>query len=463
MAFINRKNELGKLNSLWLEKKSQLVVIYGKRRVGKTELIKQFLKDGKGIYYLADKRTLKEQLLEFARVVGDFFDDSFVSERGFSNWIEVFSYLKEKSKNKNFAVAIDEYPYLVETDSAVSSVFQKGWDEYLKKSGIYLILCGSSMSMMESELLSYKAPLYGRLTTQILVEPMDFIESQKFFKGHDFISFMSFYSVTGGMPAYMQAFAKYKNVTDAIKNLCWDKFGLYHNEVNSILKQELRTPNNYFAILKAIARGHNKLSEITNGTGLEPQLINKYMDNLIRLQLVQREIPITEEKPHKSKKGFYKLSENFVRFWFQYVYAFSSDLEIGNTNQVIEMFRKNSNILESIAYEQIAREHMYKNQNKIVKMDKVGRYWNKLVEIDGIGLDNKLKQIVIMDAKWSNSKISIRELNKLKKKSELIEWNNYNRREIYMIYSKSGFESDLVKFAKENDNLFLVHKLKILK
>ncbi|MBU1085249.1 MAG: ATP-binding protein [Patescibacteria group bacterium] len=463
MKFINRNQELAKLNQLWEQKKSQLVVMYGKRRVGKTELIKQFIKDGKGIYFLADKRTLRDQLLEFARVLGNYFDDEFVAKKGFDDWLEAFAYLKQKSKNKKIVVALDEYPYLVETDSATSSVFQKIWDEILKKTQIYLILCGSSIAMMESEVLSEKAPLYGRKTGLLMIESMNYLASRKFFPNTSFKKFMSFYSVAGGMPAYMQQFSQFNTLEKAIKTLCWDKQGLYHNEVSFALKQELRTPNNYFAILKAIAWGKTQTGEIASYSGLDPQLVNKYMDTLVNLQFVRREVPVTEDKPHKSRKGIYILTENFVRFWFQYVYAYTSDLEIGNFNQVSKRFKEYGNILEAIAYEDVARIHLKTLSTKLFPFERVGRYWDSKVEIDGVGFNKEEKKIVFMEAKWSNTKQDIRTLNKLRQKAKFVPWNINNRQEFFAIYSKSGFTKDLLELNAKKDNLFLVHQDKILK
>lgn len=462
MKFINRTAESDKLNNLWKKKTAQLVVIYGKRRVGKTELIKQFIKGGKGIYFLADKRSHKEQLLEFARVTGNYFNDEFVSKKGFSDWLEAFIYLKFKASNDKFVVAIDEFPYLSETDSAVGSIFQKGWDEYFKDTNIFIIICGSSISMMESELVAYKAPLYGRTTALLLIESMNYSASQKFFPKQSFEKFIKYYSITGGMPAYIKSFAEFNNVKEAIVDLCWNKQGLYHNEVNSALRQELRTPNNYFAILKSIAWGKTRVGEIASYSSLDAQLVNKYLDTLERLQFVKREVPITEDKPHKSKKGIYILTENFVRFWFQYVYAFSSDLEIGNIKQVTDRFNKYSNILESLTYEEIARNHLLENQTKLFKMDKVGRYWDKNTEIDGLGLNNVSKKIVFMEAKWSKSKQDLRELKVLQTKAENVPWHRDNREEFYIIYSKSGFTDDLLNYARNSKNIFLVHQIQFI-
>lgn len=451
MEFVNRTSELKKLKSLWEEKCSQLVVIYGRRRVGKTEVIKEFLKKTKGIYYLSDKRTHKDQLQEFARVVGNFFKDEFLQKKGFSSWIEAFEYIKDKSKKEKFVVAIDEYPYLVETDSSTSSVFQKIWDEYLKDTNIFLILCGSSISMMESELIAYKAPLYGRTTCQLLIEPMGFEESWKFFPKKNFSDFLSYYSITGGMPIYMTNFEKYPTILKAVENLCWDKNGIFYNAVPIILKQELRTPNNYFAILSAIAQGKTRLGEISTSTQLEYSKVNKYIKTLEKLQLVKREVPVTEEKPHKSKKGIYILKDNFVRFWFEYVFSFSSDLEIRNFKNAKEKFKKHSNILQAIAYEQIAREDLQKS----FSLEKTGRFWNKDVEIDGIGF--KGKNTYFMEAKCSKRKVNLRELNKLREKSKLVDFKQKNRKDFFVLYSRMGFTKDVVLFSKEKKNVFLKH------
>jgi len=202
MNFINRKEELEALDALWRKKQAQLVVFYGKRRVGKTELIKQFIKGKSAIYYLADKRTQHDQVRELGKRVGQHFNDSLLERNGFQNWLEMFEYL-QKHVTEGIVLAIDEYPYLTESDSATGSLFQKGWDEYLKNSSVFLILCGSSISMMESETLAHPAPLYGRRTAQFLIQPMGYQASWDFFPRSSFETFLSFYTVTGGMPAYL--------------------------------------------------------------------------------------------------------------------------------------------------------------------------------------------------------------------------------------------------------------------
>ncbi len=316
MTFINRQDELKDLEKLWNEKKSQLVIFYGKRRVGKTELIKQFISKKPSIYYLADKRTDHDQLVELGKRIGKFFLDSVVERNGFRNWMDVFEYLKEHAK-KPFILAIDEYPYLTDGDSSTGSLFQKGWDEYLKGSPVFLILCGSSISMMEHETLSHTAPLYGRRTAEFLIEPMMYHNSREFYPEHfSFTKFIEFYTLSGGMPAYLSQFAAYSNRKKAVEELVFNRNGPLSREIEFLLKEETRESKTYLSILSAIALGSHKFGEIIGKTGLEKNVLNKYLSVLSRLFFIKRETPITEKNPEKSKKSLYFLSDLFLDFGF---------------------------------------------------------------------------------------------------------------------------------------------------
>ncbi|MFH1441562.1 MAG: ATP-binding protein [Candidatus Omnitrophota bacterium] len=462
--FINRKEELKDLNAKWARKNPQLIVVYGKRRVGKTELIKQFIKNKSGIYFLADKRTAIEQLRELSRIIGSYFNDSLVLKQGFGDWLDVFAYLKEKSK-KPFIFAIDEYPYLVEIDKATSSIFQKGWDEYLKQTGIFLILSGSSVSMMESEALIYKAPLYGRRTGQIYLKPMPFKESRKFFPDKKFEDFLKIFTITGGMPAYLLQFDTKLSLEENIKSRIFNKTEFLHNEIEFILKEELREPKNYLSILKAIAWGKTKFGEIVNETGLEKNILNKYLGILERLQLIEKEIPVTEKHPQKSRKGIYKISDNFCRFWFQYVFPYKSDLEIGRLSEVLRKLKESFRLLESTVYEKITQEFLHNWQDKIFHFERVGRWWDGKEEIDLIGISQQKKEVIFGEVKWRDTLIGINILDDLKRKSEIVLKNlEYKEKykKHYILFSKKGFTKELRNLAKK-ENVFLVEKDKLLK
>lgn len=461
MTFINREQELKTLEEKWGEKSPQFFIIYGKRRVGKTELIKNFIEDKNSIYFLADKRNEIEILKDLGRIVGDKFKDKILERRGFDNWIEVFEYLNDKASEK-IIIAIDEYPYLAENNKAVSSLFQKGWDEHLKENpNIFLILCGSSISMMESETLIHKSPLYGRRTGQILLKPMNFEQSKKFFPKRNFLEFMEIYSISGGMPAYLRELSGEERIREKYKKIL-DTSSYLYNEVEFILKEELREPKNYLAILRSIAWGKRKLGEIMNETGLEKSLINKYLTVLKNLHLIEREVPITEKNPQKSRQGLYRLADNFLRFWFQFVFPYKSEIEIGNLTEILRTFDERFNSLEAVTYEDVCKEFLPKRDSKVPQFERIGRWWEANEEIDLVGLNNETKEIVFGEAKWSNKKVGVDIYKTLKKKSKEVDWFKKKRKEYFVLFSKSGFTEDMKKLGQQ-EGLYLIHGDKLLK
>ena len=456
MNFINRDTELTSLNDRWVQKKPHFIIIYGKRRVGKTELIKQFIKGKPAIYFLADKRSISEQLKELGGIIGNFFNDTLLRTKGFSDWLEVFRYLKEKDGHR-FIFVVDEYPYLTETDKSIGSIFQKGWDEYLKDMNVFFILSGSSIAMMESEVLTYKSPLFGRRTGQILINPLSFRESRHFFPDKNFEEFLSIYTITGGMPAYLLEIEPSLSIEDNIVRNVFSKTAFLHNEIEFILREEFREPKNYLSILKAISWGKRKFGEIVNEAGLEKNVLTKYLMTLERLYIIEKEVPITEKTPQKSRKGFYLISDNFFRFWFKYIFPYKSDLEIDKFDEVLRKIKENFAILEGLSYEKICREIIWDLRDKIFRFERVGKWWDKSNEIDIVALNQETNEIIFGEVKWSNKQVGTNIYEELKEKAQAVEWGKKNRKEQFAIFSKSGFTKDMIILAKK-DKVLLVHK-----
>ena len=450
------------MNEKWETKTSQLFVIYGKRRVGKTELVKQFLQDKPAIYFLADKRNHGDQLKELGRVIGNYFDDKILTKNGFQNWIEFFEYISNKG-NKQLVVAIDEYPYLVETDDAISSIFQKGWDQYLKNSKVFFVLLGSSIAMMESETLIHESPLFGRRTGQLLVEPMTFVNSWKFFPKKSFDDFMSVYSITDGMPSYLLQIDGGKTIKENIEKKIFSHTEFLYNEVEFMLREELREPKNYLAILKAISWGKRKFGEIVNDTGLGKNVITKYLNTLERLRLIEKEIPVTENNSGKSRKGLYKISDNFFRFWFQYIFPFKSDLEIGRYAHVLDQFDRSFNVLESVVFEKVCQELIFDFENELFPIERVGKWWEKEKEIDVVGISEREQKIVFGECKWSSKAVGTNILSDLQGKAKFVQWGKGKRKEYFVLFSKSGFTLDMIKLAKKEGTVVLIDKNKLVK
>lgn len=464
MRFINREQELKALDGFWKDKTSQLVVIYGKRRVGKTELIKRFIHDKPAAYFLAKKISERENLFSLGQSIGNFFNDAFLEKRGFEKWDDVFYYLKERLNSKKtgrFVLAIDEFPYLAESNKGISSIFQAGWDECLKDTAIYLILCGSSIGMMEDEVLAYKAPLYGRRTGQLFIKPLSCLQARKFFPRYNFEKALKAYSIAGGIPAYLLNLTGYSSLEKAVEEEIFTREKVLYEEVEFILKEELREPRNYFSILKAIGSNCTKVSEIINETGLEKSALHNYLFVLEDLHLIEKQVPITEKNPNVSRKGRYYLKDQFFKFWFNYCFPFMGELEMAN--KVPSTMALKDSFVHIVAenYELAAQEVLHQYQDRIFTFHKVGRWWDKNEEIDIVALNNKTGDILFGEVKWSNKKVGTDIYEYLIRKSQKVDWTTKNRKEHFCLFSKSGFTAEMQKRAKE-EKVFLFEKDKAL-
>lgn len=445
MEFINRTYELGFLRGAYEEDKSQFIVLYGKRRVGKTSLIKEFAGNLPHVYFLADKATQKDQLQALSEKVGLLFNDEFLLSRGFGAWHEFFRYFRNKGK---VVVAIDEFPFLIESNRAIPSIFQKGWDEELKDSGIYLILLGSSIGIMETEVLDYKSPLFGRRTGQMLVTQLNFWDARKFFPTKSVDEFMYMFSMLGGTPAYLLQFDPMADLWTNIRNKMLTPEAYLFSEPEFILREELREPRNYFAILRAISMGKTRSGEIINETGFEKNIVGKYLSVLTDLKIIRREVPITEKSFEKSKKGMYLMDDNFFRFWFNFVFPNKSFIEERETDYLLEKkIRPRLDIFVSQTFEEVCRSYLKKGLLDGLKFNQVGRWWTKDAEVDVVGMNEEANAILLGEVKWSINQVGLDILADLKKKAAMIEWGKVNRKEYFALFSRTGFTEELIKIA----------------
>ncbi|MFN3740149.1 MAG: ATP-binding protein [Thermodesulfovibrionales bacterium] len=461
MEFIDRERELESLKKFWQKKEAQLIVIYGKRRVGKTELIKQFIKDKPHIYFLAQKINEYENLKLLGEAVGEYFDDDILKRKGFESWKWFFEYLKKNIK-KQMVLVIDEFPYLAEVNKGISSVFQSGWDEYLKDTPLFLILCGSSISMMEEEVLSYKAPLYGRRTGQIFLKPFSFLEAKRFYPNVSFERCLELYSIAGGNPSYLKRFNPKIPFDINLKENVLQPEAFLYNEVEFILREELREPRNYFAILKAIALNKNKVSEIVNETGLPKGILHKYLFILEDLHIIQKEVPVTEKNPLKSRKGIYKLQDQFFKFWFKYILPNKGNIEEGKVDFVLKKIKGDLHLLLAENYEKVAQEIIRDYEDRFFPIIKIGRWWDRKEEIDIVALNEEENKILFGEVKWSSKPVGTDIYYNLKEKARKVESKSDKRYEYFCLFSKSGFTEDMIKVAKK-EKVVLFHKDEMVK
>jgi AAA+ ATPase superfamily predicted ATPase len=447
--FIDRERELAFLESTWNQTAPQFVVLWGKRRVGKTELVKQFMKGKPHLYFLGESTSETQQIRRFSETLAVFFNDPLLETRGFAGWEEAFRYLA--LRKKKILLAIDEFPYLIESNPAIPSLFQKAWDEHLSKGALHLILLGSSMSMMEQDVLGVRSPLFGRRTAQWRVDPLSFFSAGLFRKKGSFEDRFSHYAIAGGVPAYWLQFDDQAGFWENVERHVLAKGQPLYEEVEFILREELREPRYYFALLQAIAQGKRKLAEIVNATGIPQPSANKYLGVLRDLKIVDREVPVTEKMPAKSKRGYYTMVDEFFRFWFKYVFPQRSELELGNTNGVLTRIRMTWPDHLGGAYERVAREMLWEYRERIFPFSAAGRWWNKEEEIDVVAVDPESDTILFGEAKWTLRPLGIDILEKLKEKASKVIWGTPARKEVYALFSRAGFTDAVMQMGDKGE------------
>lgn len=460
MAFIDRERELAALEKLWREKGAQLIVIYGKRRIGKTELIKQFIKDKPHVYFLAQRIRENENLRSLAEAVGGRLGDDLLQRAAFPEWKHFFEYGRERIRSRTILV-FDEFPYLAEANKGISSVFQAGWDESLKGAPVVLILCGSRIAMMENETLSHKAPLFGRRTGQIFLKPFAFEEARKFFPGIPFDRCLEFYSLAGGNPSYLNRLDPKRSVGENIVDEVLQPEAFLYNEVEFVLREELREPRNYFAILKAVALGKCRIGEIVNETGLAKGILHKYLFILEDLHVIRKDVPVTEKNPLKSRKGIYGLQDQFFKFWFRYVLTNRGSIEGGKLDGVREKIEADFLGLVAENYERLAVDIVGAHEDRFFPMDRAGRWWDRNEEIDLVALNEGRKEILFGEAKWSLRPVGIDIHENLKRKARLVDWHVSGRTEHFCLFSRSGFTKAMLERARD-ENVALFHRDKLI-
>jgi len=461
MRFVDRESELAVLERAFAGAGFRFIPVYGRRRIGKTRLVQEFIEGKQAIYFLADSIAETEQLKSLGRIVGEHFNDTILTEAGFRDWQQFFRYLKEKESGR-LVVVIDEFPYLVNSNRAVSSIFQKGIDEHLKNSNLCLILMGSSIGMMEKEVLFYKAPLYGRRTGSLEVKEMPFDSLYNFFPGKPFDELMAIHAVFGMIPAYLEKVYPEVDILENIRLLILEKGTFFSNEVEYVLMEELREPRNYFAILKSVSQGKRKLSEMINETGFEKSHVSRYLDILRGLGFVKKEIPITEKHPEKSKQGLYAIEDRFFAFWFKYVLPYRSSLEIGKYEHVLKLIRGSLEQHISQAYEAVSREICLRMMEKgTMQFTAIGKWWSRNEEIDLVAMDEQTKTATFGECKWSGKRVGVNVYEDLVRKSRLIDWHHDDRTDRFVLFSKSGFTEGMLALAKK-EKVLLVHKDRVL-
>lgn len=467
MKFIGRKSELGKLDAEY-SRDSSFVVIYGRRRVGKTTLIKEFLKDKTAFYFLATEELESQSMKRLAGVIARTTKNTLLQKAVFTDWLDLFRVIADYKPGEKKVLVIDEFPYLVKTNSAFPSILQNAWDEILKDSNVMLILSGSLIGMMQKYALSYDSPLYGRRTAQMRLAPLPFTDVYAV-QQMPFDQAVEQYAVTGGVPKYLEFFEDGRPLEKQLKDTVLSKNGFLYEEPNFLLKSESATAVNYFSIMKAIADGSHKLGKIAGILGQETSALTPYLATLSDLGFVEKRTPITEKQPEKSRKGLYFVADNFIRFWFRYVYPYKGELEFDNMQIVLDELNQDfREKFVAFAYEDICKNifsELCKNGAIPFVPSRIGSYWlndfDGDTEINLMSVDHQNKKIFAGECKYHAKPVDAPVYFALKEKVDRAKefhkaFPGYEV--IFGIFSKSGFTKRMLDIAKENTGIFLIHE-----
>jgi len=338
------------------------IVIYGRRRVGKTELSVKFSKDKPHIYFLADRRPETELLHDLKLRMSHFLQNESFAKLDIKDWIELFQEFWKWKKEGRIIITLDEFPMLIEGNRAIPSIFQKTWDLNLKDKNVMLIILGSSIGIMETEVLDYKSPLYVRRTGQWKLNSLKLLDIKPFFPKYDYESPINVYGCLGGVPAYLLKFDPAKDFWKNCEEKILKKGEFLYEEAEFLLREELREPRNYSSILKAIAQGAKNYGEILSLTGMDKSMLSKYASVLEDLGFIKRIYPIGIRP--KPRKGLYTIADNYLRFWFKYVFPNKAELEIGNASYVLNKIHEDYNTYLDQTYEQVAYEFLTEMKRK---------------------------------------------------------------------------------------------------
>ena len=455
--FIGRKRELDDLKQRYENGKFEFAVMYGRRRVGKTTLINEFVKDREVIFYTGIEGNEKENLEGLSKSIYSLSQDFADTSSNFSSFQEALDTALKIAEKRRIVFVIDEYPYIAGSYKALSSILQILIDRNKDTSKMFLILCGSSLSFMENQVLGYKSPLFGRRTCQYKITPFEFFEIKNYYSKFSSTDLAIIYGITGGIPLYMSLMNDNLSVEENIKANFLVPNAYLFEEPTNLIKQECRDPAQYNSIIKAIATGSSRMSEICSKTGLDTGLTTSYLHKLMSLGIVKKEMPF---KSDGSRKTIYALEDSMFRFWYRFIPDNLAIINRGLTDVVYKKIAPQITSFMGGVFEEICKQYLWElnRQGKsAITFTDLGRWWgndskNKCeTKIDIMGTADD-KTALFCECKWTNENVETAVLDTLVERSKLFNFTN-----VYLyLFAKTGFSKGCIDKARGLGNVKLV-------
>ncbi len=459
--FYNRKQELSLLKESWDSGNAELLLLYGRRRVGKTFMLQHFLSDDRPhCYFLASAKSISDNMALLAEaIIASHPGAAGMTPADFPTLRSVLRFYETLAKESRFALVIDEFQYLVSQDPTLPSQIQAWWDASGMNSQSWLVLCGSHIGIMEA-LSGINNPLYGRFTHRQKLRPMCHHDTALFYEsgGWSLREKLMVYGVLGGTPRYHAQFSDRYSLQDNIVRHVLSPGGLLHVEPEVMMaSSSIREPSAYNSILNAIAHGETRRSNIEQKAGLSHSQSGFYTQSLIDMEWIERETPFGDKT---TKRSIFKITDHFIHFWYRFVSSLASELEFQDTTEVykarVEPFL--NDYMGRYVFEDICMQYLKRfaaSQHQL-RISSAGRYWNRegSIEIDILAILED-ESLLACECKWSSSPIGTRVYYDLMKKYEKLPPSLKHEKLRYCLFSAAGFDQVLQDTAAR-DNVLLV-------
>lgn len=451
-----RKEEMDHLKELFESDNFEFLVMYGRRRVGKTTILQEFADHYNSLFFPAREKNDSLNLEDFSKVIQYHFDKNFIAS--FLSWEDALNYIGSKVQERT-AIIIDEFPYIIEQNPSIKSIFQHVIDHSWKNKNIFLILCGSSVSIMETDVMGRKSPLHDRQTSSLEIKPFDYLESSDFFPNFSNEDKLLVYGILGGIPRYLEAFDPKQSIERNIANKIIRNGAYLHEEPENLLKAELRETNVYSSILSAIANGRNKIIDIANFIHEDRTKVSKYLITLQTLRLIEKEVPCGE--PQTSKKSIYVIKDNFFKFWFRYEFTNNSYYAMLGANDATKEIMNDISNLMGDTFEGICKEYIIRlaKQRKLPFIPYyLGKWWgtNPAIkahdDVDLLAIDRTGKKGIFIECKFTSQPMPYDEYKDLMIATKAFP--NIEEKQLWFI-SKSGYTNAVIEQAKIDGSTLL--------
>jgi AAA+ ATPase superfamily predicted ATPase len=454
--FIARERELAVLDREWQAPGARLLILFGRRRNGKTRLITHWMKTSgvRALYWVADPTTAADQLRSFSQALYNFQNPGSPApaEFTFADWRQAFQQIAQLARESRLALTIDEFTYVAAVQPGIAGLLQNAWDHVLSETDLLLVIAGSHLGMMHRHVLDASAPLYGRSTAQLKLGPLPFGETRRFYASYSAVERVELYAMLGGVPGYWARFRPSRSLTENVREQMLGDGGLVTDEPRLLLQDFLSDVHNYVGIFRAIAQGQRTPTEIATRIGLKAQHVSPYLDKLIEAGYVERRTPVTG--PVKTRQGRHHVSDPFLRFYFRFLSNRLDQLALGVTDQLVAEVRRHlMDFIGTHTWEELSREWLLRagarGQLPFLP-DQVGSTWDRNAQIDVVGINWMEHTLYLGECKWLKVPADADVLQKLvAEKAPRFVPAEGDWRVFLLGFSRSGWTEAAAHFARQ--------------